>query len=78
MKPTDEIEIWSRWESRDWREQGRVLEVLRIAYRDADNPLVFLKTVEAPYVGARRKTSMSLQTLKRRFRPVPTPQSEED
>jgi hypothetical protein len=75
-----QVEAGQRWEDRDWRESGRVIEI-----QDAGsslglgNPYVKAVVVEAPQkpwtVG--RETRMRLATLTRRYRLKPAQNSVE-
>lgn len=67
------VEPGTRWEDKDHREKGRLLEVTRCTRGDA--PIVYLKTVESQKAGARATTCMRADTLRRRFREVPGEQA---
>jgi hypothetical protein len=69
------VQPGSRWEEKDWRFPGRILEVTRCGRGEA--PVVFLKTIATPVIGARAEVRMRVDTLLRRFREVPSEESDE-
>lgn len=70
------VEIGSRWEDRDWREAGRVIEVIDSSTASGA-PKIRCRTVQASArlgsaaVGSHTGITMTVRNLRRRFRELP-------